>query len=225
MYPSRTFGTLSESEIISRVVSGELELYGEIIHRYNRYLYKIGRSYGYGHADVEDLMQETHINAYMSLGKFENRSSFKTWIVRIMLNQCYHKRQKTSFEKERPLQNIYGESSGAIIPDPDKNVSKTVQNDDLKKVLEDAIHHIPEDYRMVFTLRELNSMSVRETSEALHISESNVKVRFHRSKAMLQYEIKKTYSAEEIFEFNLIYCDKMVERVMKSIREQVESEQ
>jgi RNA polymerase sigma-70 factor (ECF subfamily) len=61
-------------------------------------------------------------------------------------------------------------------------------------------------------------MSVRETSEALDITESNVKVRFIRAKSMLHQEIRKVYSPGEIFEFNLIYCDKMVERVMHAIR-------
>ena len=217
MNPSRIFGTLSEPEIISRILSGEIELYEEIIRRYNGYLYKVGRSYGYGHADVEDLMQDTYVSTFMNLGKFENRSSFKTWIVRIMLNQCYHKRRKASFKEERPAENLYGKSTGAVFHN---DVSKMAQNNELKKVLEDAIHGIPEDYRTVFTLRELNGMSVRETSDALHISESNVKVRFLRSKAMLRDAIKKTYSPDEIFEFNLIYCDAMVERVMGPIRKQ-----
>jgi RNA polymerase sigma-70 factor (ECF subfamily) len=70
----------------------------------------------------------------------------------------------------------------------------------------------------VFTLRELNGMSIRETSEALDITESNVKVRFIRAKGMLQQEIRKIYSPSEVFEFNLIYCDKMVENVMAAIR-------
>lgn len=223
MNPSQTFGSLSEPEIISRVMSGEIELYEKIIRRYNGYLYKVGRSYGFGHADVEDMMQETYVNTYINLGKFKNRSTFKTWIVRIMLNRCYHKRRKASSKKELSLQNINGESFDNTIRDTDKNLNKTVQNNELKKVLEDAIHGIPVDYRMVFTLRELNGMSVREISEVMNISESNVKVRFHRSKAMLQDEIKKTYSPEEIFEFNLIYCDKMVELVMGAIRKTEES--
>src|SRR5680860_1619350 len=116
MNPSQTIGNLSEPEIISLVVSGETELYEEIIRRYDGYLYKVGRSYGCGHADVEDLMQETYVNAYMNLGKFENRSSFKTWIVRIMLNECYRKKHKARFKNERPLQHVYAASSGVIVP-------------------------------------------------------------------------------------------------------------
>ena len=73
---------------------GETALYEIIIRRYNPYLYKTGRSYGYNHQDTEDLMQETFINAYTNLKKFENRSSFKTWVTRIMLNNCFQKKEE-----------------------------------------------------------------------------------------------------------------------------------
>jgi RNA polymerase sigma-70 factor (ECF subfamily) len=92
-------------------------------------------------------------------------------------------------------------------------------NKELGRVIENAIHNIPEDYRIVFTLRELNGLNVAETSEALKITESNVKVRLNRAKGMLQKEIKKMYSPDEIFEFNLIYCDTIVNRVMAKIYE------
>ena len=91
-------------------------------------------------------------------------------------------------------------------------------NKELARVLENALTHIPEDYRIVFTLRELNGLSVSETVESLQISESNVKVRLNRAKKMLRTEIEKMYSAEEIFEFNLIYCDRLVNRVMSAIK-------
>jgi RNA polymerase sigma-70 factor (ECF subfamily) len=94
-------------------------------------------------------------------------------------------------------------------------------NKELGHVLENAIHQIPEDYRIVFTLRELNGLSVAETAETLDITESNVKVRLNRAKTMLQKEIKKMYSPEEIFEFNLIYCDAMVEKVMNRINNSI----
>lgn len=64
-------------------------------------------------------------------------------------------------------------------------------------MLENAIHKIPKDYRIVFNLREIGSLSVAETAEALHISKSNVKVRLNRAKVMLQKEIKKMYLPEE----------------------------
>jgi len=93
-------------------------------------------------------------------------------------------------------------------------------NKELAQILENAIQQIPEDYSLVFTLHELNGLSVAETAEVLDISESNVKVRLNRAKGMLQKEIWKMVSPDEIFGFNLIYCDAMVEKVMSRINQQ-----
>ena len=99
------------------------------------------------------------------------------------------------------------------------NTGKTIMNNELKHILEEALLQIPENYRMVFTLRELNGMNTRETSETLNITEANVKVRLKRAKQMLRKEIKKMYSPEEIFEFNLIYCNRIVENLLTKIQE------
>lgn len=99
------------------------------------------------------------------------------------------------------------------------DLNKMIHNNELGNVIERALGNIPEDYRMVFSLREMNGLNVAETAELLNISESNVKVRLNRAKSMLRNEIQKEYSAEELFEFNLVYCDAMVERVMKKINE------
>ncbi|HJY21500.1 MAG TPA: sigma factor-like helix-turn-helix DNA-binding protein, partial [Hanamia sp.] len=97
------------------------------------------------------------------------------------------------------------------------NNEKYVMNKELKHVIENALQQIPHNYRMVFTLRELNGFSVSETAVALNIMENNVKVRLNRAKSMLRTQIEKMYSPEDIYEFNLIYCDAMVERVMEKI--------
>lgn len=207
---------ISDQEIIQRVLSGEIDVYQIIVHRYNAYLYKIGRSYGYNHADVEDLMQETYVKAYINLTAFEYRSSFLTWITRIMLNNCYHKKKKFSWFKEQSTNSI--EDKTIPMFNSNQSSSTRILNNELKNILENAILHIPESYRSVFTLRELNGMSVKETAEVLQLSESNIKVRLNRAKSMLQKEISKSYSPQEIFEFNLIYCDKMVDRVMHAIK-------
>lgn len=221
MNPSQA-EAVDDTGIIARILSGEVEQYAMIVRKYNAYLYRIGRSYGYNHADTEDLMQDTYVNAYMNLEKFENRASFKTWLGRIMLNQCYHKRQKFSFQKEKAtLDTEKEEKSTPMFTNNHSDTGKTVLNNELNQVLEKALLHIPEDYRMVFTLRELNGLNVREASHVLDISEGNVKVKLNRAKHMLQSEIKKVYNPEDIFEFNLIYCDTMVERVMHAIRNPV----
>lgn len=214
------FEQYTDLEIIQRINNGEVKLYEILIRRYNSFLYKIGRSYRYNHQDTEDLMQEAYVNAFFSLKKFENRSSFKTWFTRIMLNLCYQKKQKLSYKNEIIGDDIQNEKSNIMFHHSTNNEKITV-NKELGHVLENAIHQIPEDYRIVFTLRELNGLSVAETAETLDITESNVKVRLNRAKTMLQKEIKKMYSPEEIFEFNLIYCDAMVEKVMNRINNSI----
>ncbi|MGN6618079.1 MAG: sigma-70 family RNA polymerase sigma factor [Ilyomonas sp.] len=211
---------LSDEEIIDRVLSGEKSLYEVLIRRYNPYLYRTGMSYGFYHEDVEDLMQETFINAYRSLSKFQNRSSFKTWLIKIMLHECYHKAQKQKSSREITFETFVDKITSMFSGNHSSNTERTIANRELNSVIERAIMKIAFDYRMVFLLREINGLSVQETAKTLNISETNVKVRLNRAKAMLRKEIEKMYTPDEIFQFNLIYCDKIVDNVMKRISEE-----
>lgn len=211
------FEKFTEAEIISRIIAGEKALYEMIVRRFNPYLYKIGRSYNYTHEDTQDLMQETFIDAYKNLLQFEGRADFKTWIIRIMMNNCYRKRGKSSFKNE--IMQDVNEHSTPMFTNRNNDTDKIIQNRELGHIIENALEKIPFDYRMVFSLREINGLNVSETAEMLSISEANVKVRLNRAKTMLRNEIESTYSASELFEFNLIYCDAMVENVMKKINE------
>ena len=210
--------TISEIELINRIRNGEGELFEILIRRNNPYLYKIGMSYGYRHEDVEDMMQETFIAAYLNLEKFEARSSFKTWITRIMLNQCYQKAQKLSFKNEKANDILNEKTTPMFESNRSTDTYRSVLNNELSNIIGDALTSIPLEYRMVFSLRELNGMSTAETAEALDISETNVKTRLNRAKHMLREKVEKRYTPEDIFEFNLIYCDRIVEGVMKAIR-------
>ncbi|MEO6819017.1 MAG: sigma-70 family RNA polymerase sigma factor [Ginsengibacter sp.] len=203
--------TIQDFELLHQINEGNMKVYEQIIRRYNPLLYKIGRSYSFNHQDTEDLMQETYIDVYRGLAKFENRSSFKTWISRIMLNQCYHKRQAVIIKKEITEDELLFSKSD------NGNSESKLSNTELSRVLETAINEIPENYRIVFALRELNGLNVAETAHTLDISENNVKVRFNRAKALLREKITRTYSSEELFEFNCIYCDGMVSKVMSDI--------
>lgn len=211
----KQFEKFTEVEIIERVLSGEKQLYEIIIRRFNPYLYKIGRSYNFNHEDTQDLMQDTFIDAYKNLANFEGRSQFKTWIIRIMINNCYKKKEKSSFKNE--IMQDANEQAKPLFTNAFPGPDKVIQNYELGHIIEKALAVLPLEYRMVFSMREINGMSVEETAEALQISESNVKVRLNRAKNQLKEEIKKSYVAAELFEFNLIYCNAIVERVMTEI--------
>ena len=213
-----TYQPPTEAELIDRVVNGDAALFEVLIRRYNPYLYKVGRSYDYNHQDVEDLMQETFINAYTNLKNLENRGHFKTWLIRIMLNECYRRKQKLVSKFEFVSDTFLHEKNSPMFSGNNNNdTARKVGNKELSNVLENAIKQIPIDYRMVFCLREINGMSGLETAKVLDITETNVKVRLNRAKAMLRKEVEKMYTADEIFEFNLVYCDAIMTKVMDRI--------
>ncbi|MBI3139372.1 MAG: sigma-70 family RNA polymerase sigma factor [Sphingobacteriales bacterium] len=212
----KQFEQLTEVEIITRILNGDKPLYEIIVRRFNPYLYKIGRSYNYNHEDTQDLMQDTYIDAFKNLPHFEHRSNFKTWIIRIMLNNCYRKKLKSSYKNERSNGTI-NENITPMFSHSTNNAQKEIHSRELGHIIETSLSKLPEDYRMVFSLREINGLSVSETSSLLDISEANVKVRLSRAKSILRTEIEKSYTTEELFEFNLCYCNPFTERVMSKI--------
>jgi RNA polymerase sigma factor (sigma-70 family) len=212
----KTTEIYTDSEIINKVIDGEHALFEILIRRCNPYLYKTGRSYNYSHEDTQDLMQETLIQAFISLQKFEHRASFRTWITKIMLHNCYHKQQKLSFKSAAPNE-INEKATPMFSNSRQSDTQDNVTNRELQSVIEKALRQVPEDYRLVFSLREMNGFNVAETAETLNISEGNVKVRLNRAKAMLRKEIEKSYAADDLFEFHLSYCDAIVEAVMERI--------
>ena len=203
--------SLPESELIHRICEGDINLFEVLVRKYNPLLYKIGRSYGFNHQDVEDLMQDAFVAAYRGLNGFENRASFKTWLARIMLNECYRKANKISNKKMISMENpaIYGDQADR---------EDAVLNRELNRMVASALLEIPVQMRMVFSLREMSGLSTSETAAVMGITESNVKVRLNRTKQMLREKIEKLYTPAEIFDFNLKYCDGMVNRVMEQIR-------
>src|SRR5690606_3068532 len=143
-------------EIIQRILNGEISLYEMIVRRFNSDLYKVGRSYNYNHQDTQDLMQDTFIDAYKSLSSFEGRSGFKTWIIRIMLNNCYRKKKKSGFKNE--IMQDMNENSKPMFTHSSNDTDKVVQNRELGYIIEEALARIPYDYRMTFALREINGL-------------------------------------------------------------------
>lgn len=205
----------ADERIIEKILLGEVALFEILIRRNNPFLYKTGRSYNYSHEDTQDLMQDSFIDAYKNLSKFENRASFKTWIIKIMLNNCYRRKQKASVKHEKAEE--INDKSIPMFSNQRGDTGKIILNKELNIVIEDALQKVPFDYRIVFSLREINGLNVVETADVLQITEANVKVRLNRAKAMLRKEVEKSYSKDEIFEFNRIYCDAMVNNVMARI--------
>lgn len=205
----------SDHEIIAKILSGERELYAIIVRRYNQSLYRVGMSILNDDSEVEDAMQVAYINAYESLKNFGFRASFRTWITRILINECLlrsKKRGKSISMNNEKIENM--EMQHAMADNP----AGKLLNDELKIILNNAILKLPDIYRTVFVLREIENFNVAETQQQLNISEVNVKVRLNRAKAMLKELLSVHYKREDILHFHLSRCDRMVDSVMQYVR-------
>jgi len=202
---------LTDINVIEKIIEGDPAIFEILIRRYNQALYKIGRMYGFNHQDTEDLMQDTHVSAYMQLAAFENRSSYKTWISRIMINKCIYK-LKYGYSRKEISSELKEESISVNL-----QTEQSMLNRELSTVLEKSLDSIPLIYRSVFVLREIEGYSVAETAELTGITGVNVKVRLNRAKSLLQKQLEQFYSSGDIYSFNLIYCDKMVDRVFAAL--------
>ena len=206
----------SEEEIIRKILDGEMALFEVLIRRYNAILYKIARSYDFDHEESKDLLQETHIAAYQNLKKFEGRSSYKTWIAKIMVNKCLYKLSYGSAKYE-VSHEIVDENSQPMFSSKKQTTEANVLNRELSTILEKSLEKIPVHYRTVFVLREVEGLSIAETAEMLDITPVNVKVRLNRAKNLLQKELEKYYPKAQLYDFNLIYCDSVVRNVFDAI--------
>jgi RNA polymerase sigma-70 factor (ECF subfamily) len=209
--------TSTEEEIIQKILDGEMALFEVLIRRYNPILYKIARSYDFDHEEAKDLLQEAHIAAYQNLKNFEKRSSYKTWIAKIMVNKCLYKLSYGSSKYEVTHQTI-DENSQPVFSSKNQSTEANVLNRELSNILEKGLEKIPVHYRTVFVLREIEGLNIAETAETLNITPVNVKVRLNRAKNLLQKELEKYYSKAQLYDFNLIYCDSVVKNVFNVIK-------
>lgn len=208
--------TISDNEVITKVLNGEKDFYALIVRRYNQRLYRIGMSMLKDDDEVEDVMQVAYIKAYENLCKFEFKAAFSTWLTRIFMNESLlrlRKRKQSVLINEEMIDN---EIHKQPVKDSQTPLAK-VLNQELRVVLEGAIRQLPEKYRTVFVMREVEGMNVAETQQCLDLTEVNVKVRLNRAKAMLRESLSMYYKNEEVFHFYLTRCDKMVDRVMMHV--------
>ena len=171
--------TLSDEEIVARVLNGEQHLYEQIMRRFNLRLYRISMSIINDDKEAEDIMQIAYINAYRQLASFKHQSSFSTWITRILINESLLHKKRISKQEQTLMENTYNDYHSETPLD-------NLMNKELKDILEKAVSSLPEKYRMVFVMREIQGMSTSETMEALDLGESNVKIRLNRAKEMLR---------------------------------------
>lgn len=182
-----------EAELIRRIVAGEKDLFHELIRPYERMVYLTVLSIVRNEADAEDAAQEAVINAYRHLDSFRAESKFSTWLTMIAINEGRKRLRKAKGAVEASVEEMAEDKEGDYTPAPLTDWRgiplETLERKELREVLHKAVVSLPDIYRQVFTLRDLEELNTEETAEALGLTPGVVKVRLHRARILLQKQL------------------------------------
>ncbi len=210
-------GTIPDFMVVQKVLDGETELFEILLRRYNELLFRTVRSYIDRPSDIDDVMQDTYIKAFQKLYQFKNESLFSTWLIRIGINEALQRKRKSKRYQMLDISNEKGivQLADMSIMNPER---KTMYAESVH-IIEKAIDLLPEKYKIVYMLKEVQDLEISEISDSLGLSNSNVKVRLHRARNMMKESVMKFSNAKNAFEFGNSKCDRLVEQVMGKIQE------
>src|SRR5437867_1318238 len=172
----------TDEEVVGRIRAGDTALYEIIMRRYNQRLYRVARAILRDDAEAEDVMQDAYVRAYQHLQQFAGRALFATWLTRIAVHEALSRLRLRNRNQQLDDTGQNGEISMNMVetsPDPEQSASRA----ELSHLLEEALLDLPEPYRIVVMLRDVEGMSTAEAAATLDLTEDNVKVRLHRGRA------------------------------------------
>jgi len=213
---------LTDEQVVERVLAGETALFEVLMRRHNQRLFRTARAIVRDAAEAEDVTQETYVRAFAQLSQFEHRALWSTWVTRIAVNEALARvRRRGRFvttdvaRMEEGNMEPFDDPGRASEAGPERQASER----ELVGFLERAVDALPDIYRMVFVLREVEGLSTLETAASLDISEDLVKVRLHRARAELRrvMEAGIGHAQRDLFAFHLSRCDRVVAAVLARI--------
>ena len=210
---------ISDEEVVARVVSGETAMFEIIMRRHNQRLFRVARSILRNDGEAEDVMQDAYVRAYEHLDQFAGKAKFSTWLTRIAVHEALARQhRKDRYKESQPMSALEGDPMdrfASLTPDPEQQTS----NNELRRLLEEAVENLPAPYRTVFMLRDVEEMNTTDAAYALDISEENVKVRLHRARALLRKSLFAHAGKErrEVMHFDAVRCDRVVKNVFARI--------
>jgi len=188
------------------------------MRRHNQRVYRAARAIVKDEAEAEDVMQQAYVNAFVHLQQFESRAQFSTWLTRITIYEALARRRKQ--RPEEPLSS-HDDARHAAEPIDASEISpeRRAYSGELGRLIEDAVDALPETYRVVFMLRDVEGLTTIETAEGLGVGEEAVKTRLHRARAMVRRSLSDRLgaSAAQAFQFHAPRCDRVVAAVLAEI--------
>ena len=220
---ARDYAALEDADLVALVRGGNREAFRHVMRRCNQRLYRVVRGVVEDDAEAEDVVQEAYVHAFEKIDGFRGESSLATWLARIALNEAYGRlrRRRQTMEIERL--DAAAQAPGRVVAFPNRfggeDPAAAAAREQLRRLLERAVDDLPEAFRVVFVLREVEGCSVEETADTLGLRGETVKTRLHRARRLLRNALHDNVSTAltDAFPFLGARCDRMTEAVLRRI--------
>jgi RNA polymerase sigma-70 factor (ECF subfamily) len=181
--------TASEQELITSILAGQREKFHLLIRPYEQQLYRTALAIVKNEAEAEDVVQDAVLKAYRKLASFRGDAKFSTWLIAITLNEArgrLRKEGRVAFDSIDEQREENGDYTPAALTDWREVPLAALERQEIRALIQEAIAALPETYREIITLRDVEELSINETAALLGISVALVKVRLHRARMLLQ---------------------------------------
>jgi RNA polymerase sigma-70 factor (ECF subfamily) len=222
--PDQDAAISSDMLLVARVLRGDQGGFEVLMRRHNRMLFRTARSILKDDSEAEDALQDAYLLAYRALPKFRSEASLSTWLTRIVLNVALGRQRKSARRAEiveLQCSREFEPSQGDTLPDSAHNEEPEMAaiRAQTRRILERKIDDLPEAFRTVFVLRELEEMSVEEVSSALGIPEATVRTRHFRGRSLLRESLSREldFALEDAFSFDGERCNRIVDSVIERL--------
>ena len=192
----------SDTTLVTQAKGGDFTAFEALVTRHEGRAYSIAMNILRNREDAEDAVQDAFISVLKALPGFREEASFRTWLTRIVVNAALKALRKRKGRATVAIHDNISEDARGDIPHPNRisswpeDPARIMEQKDLRALLLEAIGTLNEKHRIVFVLRDMEGLSVRETAEALDLSESNVKVRLLRARLALREKLAHHFAEE-----------------------------
>lgn len=214
---ARDYQTMPEKLLLRHAQGGDRDAFRAIMQRHNQRLFRVARAVVSNDDEAEDVLQDAYLKAFAAIGLFRGESGLNTWLTAITLNEA-----RGRLRRRRPSESLDAmEESGVRVipfpgmaesPDPEAEAVRS----EARRLLERAIDGLPDEFRLVFMLREVEGLSVEETATQLDLNPQTVRSRLFRARQSLRQSLMSTLSSgmESVFPFLGARCSRIADRVL-----------
>jgi RNA polymerase sigma-70 factor (ECF subfamily) len=187
---------LTDVEVVNQFKTGDTLAFEEIISRYESKVMSLALRFTRNQEDAEEVMQDVFTTVYRKIDGFRGQSAFSSWLYRIVVNAAFMKLRKrkqsqtVSMDDLSPAIKQYCMDRDTLSGSYSQNIAISHE---MQAVIQNAVNRLPDQYRAVFVLRDVDGLSNQETGEILNLSIPAVKSRLHRSRIMLRKKLQRYY--------------------------------